>query len=147
MWAANMSIWVTKIDLNALNEECKNTMPHYLDIEFMEAGDDYLTARMPINQHTHQPIKIMHGGASCVLAETVGSMAANHVIDRKQAYCVGLEINTNHLRAVSEGYVYGIAKPFYIGYSTQVWSIEIVNENKKLVSISRLTVMVLQRTF
>jgi len=140
-----MKIWQTDITLENLTTRGKNTIVDHLGIEFLEIGDDYLVARMPVDPRTKQPIGIMHGGASCVLAETVGSMAANNCVDMTQSYCVGLDINTNHIRSVKHGYVIGTAKPFHLGRSTQVWGIEIVNEGNKLVSVTRLTMAVLQR--
>lgn len=141
-----MRIWYQAIDIQMANQRSDNTMGSYLGIEFIEAGDDYLTARMPVNEKTKQPIGIMHGGASCVLAETVGSTAANYCVDNNRSYCVGLDINTNHVRAMREGFVYGTARPFHLGKSTQVWGIEIKNEQGQLVSVTRLTMAVLQRS-
>lgn len=141
-----MKIWRVEFDLNFLNKRGQNSMSHYLDIEFIEIGDDYLSAKMPVNAHTRQPIGIMHGGASCVLAETVGSMAANLCVDHNQYYCVGLDINTNHIRSIREAYVVGTAKPFHLGKTTQVWGIEIKNEEGKLVSVNRLTMAVLAKS-
>ena len=140
-----MSIWHGKIDLNEITARNKGTMGDFLGIEYIEIGDDFLKARMPVNERTRQPIGIMHGGASCVLAETVGSNAANFCVDLSKQYCVGLDINTNHIRAVRDGYVIAIAKPFHIGKSTHVWSIEIFDANNKIVSINRLTMAVLNR--
>lgn len=140
-----MKIWQTDISLESVSARNKDTMMEHLGIEFTEIGDDYLTARMPVDKRTKQPIGIMHGGASCVLAETVGSTAANYCVDPTQFYCVGLDINTNHIRSAREGYVVATAKPFHLGKTTQVWSIEIVNEEKKLISINRLTMAVLTR--
>ena len=140
-----MKIWHSEIKLIEMIERGKNSMSDYLGIEFIELGDDFLTARMPVDHRTKQPIGIMHGGASCVLAETVGSTAAQYCVDREKYYCVGLDINTNHIRAMREGYVIGIAKPFHLGKTTQVWGIEIKNEEGKLVSINRLTMAVLKR--
>ena len=138
-------IWRTEISLVAVTERAKNTMSDHLGIEFIEIGEDFLAARMPINHRTKQPLGIMHGGASCVLAETVGSTAAQFCVDQTQYYCVGLDINTNHIRAVREGHVTAVAKPFHLGKSTQVWSIEIKNAEDKLVSVNRLTMAVLKR--
>lgn len=141
-----MRIWKAEIDLAMANERGKNTMGDFLGIVFTEVGDDYLVATMPVNERTLQPIGIMHGGASCVLAETVGSTAANYCVDLNQSYCVGLDINTNHIRAMREGVVTGTARPFHIGKTTQVWGIEIKNSDGKLVSVTRLTMAVLSRT-
>jgi 1,4-dihydroxy-2-naphthoyl-CoA hydrolase len=140
-----MSIWYKKINLETVIKRGENTMLSHLGIEFTEMGDDYLIARMPVDHRTRQPIGIMHGGASCVLAETIGSTAANFCVDIENYYCVGLDINTNHIRSVREGFVIGTAKPFHLGKTTQVWGIEIVNEENKLVSVNRLTMAVLSR--
>jgi len=140
-----MKIWKSEIDLVIVTERAKNSMSEYLGIEFIDVGDDYLTARMPVDHRTKQPMGIMHGGASCVLAETVGSTAAQFCVDHSQFYCVGLDINTNHVRAMRSGYVVGVAKPFHLGQTTQVWSIEIRNEEGRLVSVNRLTMAVLKR--
>lgn len=140
-----MKIWQSEIDLITVTERGKNSMSDFLGIEFIDVGDDFLTARMPVNERTRQPIGIMHGGASCVLAETVGSTAAQFCVDMSKYYCVGLDINTNHMRSMREGFVIGVAKPFHLGKSTQVWGIEIRNEEGKLVSVNRLTMAVLRR--
>ncbi len=140
-----MKIWQTDIDLNVVTDRAKNTMSEYLGIEFTEVGADYLSARMPVDHKTKQPVGIMHGGASCVLAETVGSTAAQFCVDREKYYCVGLDINTNHVRAIREGHVIAKAKPFHLGKSTQVWGIEISNEQGQLISITRLTMAVLAK--
>ena len=137
-----MKIWKREMDLERAIERCKNTMVDHLGIEFTDFGDNYLTARMPIDQRTKQPVGIMHGGASCALAETVGSTAANFCVDGND-YCVGLDINVNHIRAIRSGMVYATAKPYHLGKMTQVWGIEILNEERQLVSVSRLTMAVL----
>ena len=138
-----MKIWQTEVSIAFLESRGKNTMIEHLGIEFIEVGDNFLTARMPVDNRTRQPLGIMHGGASCVLAETVGSTAANCVVDLNKFYCVGLDINTNHIRSIREGYVIGTAKAFHLGKTTQVWGIEIVNEDGKLISVNRLTMAVL----
>jgi uncharacterized protein (TIGR00369 family) len=140
-----MKIWHIDLNLAAANERSKNTMLYHLGIEFTDVGDNFLTARMPIDDRTKQPLGIMHGGASCVLAESVGSTAANFCVDPTKFYCVGLDINTNHIRSIKQGFVFGTAKPFHLGKSTQVWSIEIVNEQKQLISVNRLTMAVLMK--
>jgi uncharacterized protein (TIGR00369 family) len=140
-----MKIWRTEVNLLLINERGKQTMSDHLGIEFIDVGDDYLVARMPIDNKNKQPLGIMHGGASCVLAETVGSTAAQFCVDYEKYYCVGLDINTNHIRSIREGSVIGIAKPFHLGKSTQVWGIEIKNEEGKLISVNRLTMAVLSR--
>lgn len=141
-----MSIWHNDMSLDDLAFRNKNTMSEHLGIEFIEIGKNYLIAKMPIDHRTKQPVGIMHGGASCVLAETVGSIAANYCVDISKYYCVGLDINTNHIRSIREGFVYATAKPYHIGRSTQVWGIEIVNEQQQLISVNRLTMTVLTRT-
>jgi 1,4-dihydroxy-2-naphthoyl-CoA hydrolase len=139
-----MRIWKRDFNLEKANQRAKNSMGEFLGIELIEVGDDYVTGRMTINERTLQPFGIMHGGASCTLAESLGSIAAYHCINEDQ-YCVGLDINTNHIRTISSGFVYGTAKPFHIGKSTHVWGINIVNEEQKLISVSRLTVAVLNQ--
>lgn len=139
------TIWANEIDVVVVNERGKNTMSEHLGIEFIEVGPDYMVAKMPVDQRTKQPVGIMHGGASCVLAETVGSTAANCCVDLSKQYCVGLDINTNHIRSIREGFVFATAKPYHIGRSTQVWSIEIKDESDKLISVNRLTMAVLNR--
>lgn len=141
-----MSIFFEKVDVKMINERSKNSMIDHLGIEFTEIGKDYLIATMPVNEKTMQPFGIMHGGASCALAETVASAAANFCIDRKKQVCVGLEINVNHIRPVSSGTVKAITTPDHIGKKTQVWQIKIFNEEEKLVSISRITLAVVSHT-
>ncbi len=138
-------IWKTEMSLGIILERSKNTMVEHLGIEFTETGDDFLVARMPVDHRTHQAIGIMHGGASCVLAETVGSTAANFCVDQNTAYCVGLDINTNHIRSIKAGWVIAKATPFHLGKMTQVWNIEIRNEADQLISINRLTMAVLNK--
>lgn len=133
---------ITLEDLNALN---KDTMASHLGIEFIELGSDYVKAKMPVDERTHQPFGMLHGGASVALAETLGSVAAYISVDMDQYYCVGLEINANHIRAMRSGYVYGTAKPLHQGKATQVWEIRIENDAGQLVCISRITNMVLKR--
>jgi 1,4-dihydroxy-2-naphthoyl-CoA hydrolase len=117
----------------------RKNMADFLGIEITEVGDDYITARMPVDERTIQPFGLLHGGASVVLAETLGSVAGTFCIDITKQMVVGVEINANHIRSAREGYVYGTVKPIHVGLTTQVWAIEIVNEQKKLVCVSRLT--------
>lgn len=140
-----MKIWQTDIDIQIVTDRATATMSDHLGIKFIEVGEDFLAASMPITERNRQPLGIMHGGASCVLAETVGSTAAQFCVDMANFYCVGLDINTNHIRSVWEGVVIGIAKPFHLGKSTQVWGIEIKNEAGQLISVNRLTMAVLAR--
>lgn len=139
-----MSIWVNSITLQELNALCQNTLVDHLGIVFTEIGEDFLAGKMTVDDKVRQPYGIMHGGASCVLAETLGSSAAN-MCTPENFHCVGLEINTNHIRPISKGVVYGCAKPFHLGRSTQVWSIEIKADHGKLISINRLTLMVIKK--
>jgi 1,4-dihydroxy-2-naphthoyl-CoA hydrolase len=134
----------SKIDqLNAL---CKNTLAEALGIEFTEAGTDYICGRMPVDQRTHQPMGLLHGGASVALAETLGSVGASLQIDTARQACVGVEINANHIKSVRHGFVLGRATALHIGRKTQVWEIRITTEaGGELVCISRLTVAVLDR--
>jgi len=118
----------------------------HLGIEFLEIGEENLTARMPVDRRTLQPAGILHGGASATLAESLGSMAATLCVDPAKKLCVGLEINANHIRPVRSGYVTGIASPIHIGKSTQIWQIRITDEADQLVCISRLTLAVLDVT-
>uniref|UniRef100_UPI004048F7D1 hotdog fold thioesterase n=1 Tax=Fulvivirga sp. TaxID=1931237 RepID=UPI004048F7D1 len=133
------------ITVNQLNEMSKNTMMEHLDIEFTAIGKDFVEAKMPVDHRHHQPYGLMHGGASVTLAETLGSVAAHCSVDTSKQLTVGLEINANHIKSVGSGYVYGKATPVHIGKSTQVWSITINDEKQNLVSISRLTVSVIDK--
>jgi len=141
-----MSIWfnpaVTVAQINALGH---NTMGDFLGIEITDTGDNFLKARMPVNERTRQPYGMLHGGASAVLAETLGSVASALVIDPQQFICVGLEINANHIKGVKDGYVYGTVLPLHIGGSTHVWDIRVVDSQEMLVCVSRLTVAILKK--
>lgn len=128
--------------LEDLNKMAKNTMLEVLDIKVTGIGEDYIEAIMPVDHRTHQPYGILHGGASVALAETLGSIGAMLVVDPKQFYCVGLDINANHIKAIKSGFVKGTARPIHIGRSTQVWQIEIKNEAGELICISRITMAV-----
>jgi 1,4-dihydroxy-2-naphthoyl-CoA hydrolase len=140
-----MNIWRTETTPEQLHEHARNTLAEYLGIRVTEIGPDYLRATMPVNSHTHQPMGVLHGGASVALAETVGSLAASLCIDRDKYVCLGQEINANHLRPVSSGIVTGTARPYHIGARSQVWHIEIRDERDKLVCVSRLTMAVVER--
>lgn len=139
-----MSIWKKQFDLNSLNQSRKNTLVETLGILVTEFGDDYMTASMSVEPRTHQPMGILHGGASVVLAETIGSIAANMAVDEHH-YCVGLDINANHLKPVSRGFVFATCKPIHLGRTTQVWDIPLVNDAGKPTCISRLTMAVLKK--
>ncbi|GAL32289.1 hotdog fold thioesterase [Vibrio maritimus] len=136
-----MSIWKKNISLEALNRTSKNTLMEHLQIEYTDFSDNTLSATMPVCSFTHQPLGMLHGGASVVLAETLGSLAANFCVDDDH-YCVGLDINANHIRAMRSGFVIGTAKPMHLGVSTQVWQIDITDEKQRLVCTSRLTIAV-----
>lgn len=140
-----MSIWkIQDISLEALQQNGKNTLVEHLGIEFIEIGDDFIKAKMPVDHRTHQPMGLLHGGAHVVLAETLGSTAANLCLDITKEYALGLDINSNHLKSVRNGFVYGIAKPIHLGGKTQVWEIKITDEKQNLLNISRLTMIVLK---
>ena len=130
------------LTIEQLNQVGINTMVAHVGIEFTEIGADYMIARMPVDFRTHQPLGLLHGGASVVLAETLGSIAAHSCLDVEKQYAVGLEINANHVRSVAKGFVYGKATPLHIGRNTHVWDIRITNETGQLVCISRLTVAI-----
>ena len=138
-------IWRHRVTPEQLQERSRKTLAEHLGIRVTEVGDDYLRATMPVSSHTHQPQGILHGGASVALAETVGSLAANLCVDSEKFFCVGQEINANHLRPAASGVVTGTARPFHIGARSQVWGIEIHNEDGKLVCVSRLTMAVVER--
>ena len=140
-----MSVWVTPATLEALNTVARDTMVDDIGIEFIEIGDDYIRARMPVDRRTVQPARILHGGASVVLAETLGSVAAHLCIDPARKMAVGLEINANHIQSVREGYVTGKAKPLQIGNSTHIWQIHIKDAQKRLVCVSRITLAILDQ--
>ncbi|WP_419420851.1 hotdog fold thioesterase [Legionella sp. D16C41] len=140
-----MAIWFKPITIEYIQQRNQNTLADFLGIQFTEIGDDFLTATMPANERTKQPIGIIHGGANVVLAETLASVAANSVIDLSKFYCVGLEINANHLRAISKGLVTGTTRPIHIGRTTQVWQIDIYNEEGKRSCVSRMTASVIAR--
>jgi 1,4-dihydroxy-2-naphthoyl-CoA hydrolase len=141
-----MSIWMYQASVEDLTKLCENTMISFIGIEFIEIGENYIRAKMPVDHRTHQPDGLLHGGASVVLAETLGSIASNLCIDRKHKVCVGLDINANHVRAARSGYVIGTANPIHLGVSTHIWEIKITNEQKSLICIARLTMAVLDRS-
>lgn len=138
-------IWFKTFTVEELNGMHKNHMGAFLDIQFTEAGEDSLTATMPVDERTHQPAGILHGGASVVLAETLGSVASSLCIDPERYQAVGLEINANHLRPVKSGRVTGICKPLHKGAKTHVWEIKIYDERGKMNCVSRLTVAIIPK--
>ncbi len=141
-----MNIWFKKdVSLADFEGMQRNTLDTHLGIELTEIGPDYLKARMPVDDRTRQPFGLLHGGASLVLAETLGSFGAAMVIDLNEFICVGQEINANHLRSVRSGYVTGISKPIHIGSSSQVWDIKIYDDHERIICVSRITVAVMKK--
>ncbi|TFG90553.1 MAG: hotdog fold thioesterase [Syntrophobacterales bacterium] len=140
-----MALWFRDYTLEELNQIMDDTLISHVGIEFVEIGDDFLCARMPVDQRTRQPMGILHGGASVVLAETLGSAASNLAVNRDEFYAVGLEINANHVRSVASGYVIGTARPLHLGKTTQVWEMQIRDEDGNLVCVSRMTNVVLKK--
>ena len=142
-----MSIWFNKnlsaADFKEMNDD---TMGKHIGLAFSEVGPDFLKATMPVDHRTRQPYGLLHGGASCVLAETLGSVASAMVIDPAKFICVGLEINANHVRSARDGFVTGTCTPIHIGASTHVWDIKIHDERNKLICVSRLTVAILKKS-
>jgi len=137
-----LTIWHRRPELEQLNASRANTIVELLDIRFEAVDDDSLTASMVVDSRTHQPYGLLHGGASVVLAETVGSMASYHCIDSSRFYCVGLEVNANHLRALRSGRVTAQCRPVHLGRSSHVWDIRLSGDDGKVSCISRLTVAV-----
>jgi len=134
--------WKKEISLELLNNSRVKTMVDRIGIRFTDIGEDTITASMPVDERTHQIYGLLHGGASAALVETLGSVAATFSVPEKQ-YCVGVEINTNHVKSVKTGKVYGTAKPIHRGSMIQVWQVDIVSEDNKLVSTGRITLAVL----
>jgi 1,4-dihydroxy-2-naphthoyl-CoA hydrolase len=139
------AIWQHRPTLAGLQAMSRATAVEHLGIEFTEVGDDYLTARMPVDRRTIQPYGLLHGGASVLLAETLGSAAAHCCVDDGAVLIVGIEVNANHVRGVREGWVHGTARPLHTGRTTQLWEIRVVDDAARLVCISRLTIGVLPR--
>lgn len=140
-----MGIFRDNLTLEGLNSLSKNTMAETIGIQFTAIGPDFLEAKMPVDHRTHQPFGLLHGGASVALAETMGSVAATCCVDMARQFCVGLEINANHIRGVRDGFVKGITRPVHLGKKTQVWEIRIMNDQEQLVCISRITMAVLDK--
>lgn len=141
-----MSIWFTSPTIEEANRHMRPVLGGHLGILFTEFGADYARGTMPVEPRTHQPMGILHGGASVVLAETLGSVAANYAVNPARFYCVGQEINANHLRPVKSGLVTGTARAIHLGSRSQVWGIEIRDAQDRLTCISRLTIAVVDRT-
>ncbi len=140
----SQAIWHQRPSLEQLNAPAPTMMTH-LGMEYLEVGDDFLRARMPVDHRTHQPYGLLHGGASVFLAETLGSAAASFCVDPEKYIVVGLEINANHVRGVREGFVFGISRPLHRGKTTQLWEIRITDAEDRLVCVSRITIAVLEK--
>ncbi len=140
-----MAIWKQSVDLDRINAWNSNTLIEHLGMRVTEIGDDWLRGTMPVDARTFQPYGLLHGGASVALAESLGSLGANLVLDSDSEMAVGLDINANHVRAVTGGLVTGTARPIHLGRSTQVWEIRIEDEQQQLTCISRLTMAVVPR--
>lgn len=133
------------ITVEALNTKLRSNMVGHLDIEYTEVGKDFLCGKMPVNEKTKQPMGVLHGGASVALAETLGSVAANCCVDMDNEFCVGLDINANHIKSATKGFVHGKATAIHLGKRTQVWQIIITDDEGELVCVSRLTMSVLKK--
>ena len=140
-----MPIFKPGITLEILNKLSANTMVDHLGITYTAIGEDYLEAKMPVDHRTHQPLGLLHGGASVALAETLGSIAAMLCLDTNLQYGVGLEINANHVKSVREGFVTGKVKPIHVGKKTHVWEIRITTEKNELVCVSRITMAIIDK--
>jgi 1,4-dihydroxy-2-naphthoyl-CoA hydrolase len=138
-------IWYKEYTINEIGFLAKNNMLEHLGIELTAIESDFISGKMPVDHRTVQPMNILHGGASVALAESLGSIGSYLTVDPEKYHCVGMEINANHLRPVSDGYVFATAKPLHLGKTTQVWAIDITNEAGKLVCVSRITMAVVVR--
>ena len=139
-----MTIWIAQFDLQGLNRMHTGTAADHLGIEFTDFGEDWLEARMPVDRRTRQPFGILHGGASVLLAETVGSAASNLCVDPETYRAIGLDLNANHVRTVREGYVYAKATPIHLGRSTHVWQVMIADGAQRLACVTRITMSILE---
>ncbi len=138
-------VWFKEYDLEFLNSMRASNMGEHVGLEMVEIGEDFLKGRMPVDHRTTQPFGILHGGASCVLSESLGSIAAWMTIDPEKYRAVGLEINCNHIRAVTEGHVIGVCTPLHTGRRTQIWQTDMFEESTgKRTAVSRLTVAVIE---
>jgi len=137
-----MSIWYRPYTLEELDQQSRGSMVEYVDIRFSEIGPDYLRATMPVDHRTWQPYGLLHGGATVVLAETLGSVGATCCVDTSRYYCVGQEINANHIRSARSGRVTGTARPVHLGSRSHVWEIRVEDDRQRLVAISRMTLAV-----
>lgn len=143
-----MAIWFNKsLKLEGLLASELGPMDTLLGMEYAAIGENYLKIKMPVDERTRQPYGLLHGGASCTLAETTGSMASSLVIDPDKFICVGLEINANHVKSARQGYVIATATPLHLGTNTHVWDVKIHDDTEKLICVSRLTVAILKKAF
>lgn len=140
-----MSIWFADYKLEEINQQNKKSMVEHCGIIITKKGENSLKGTMPVNATTHQPFGILHGGANCVLAETLGSIAANMTCDPKTHHAVGLSITTNHIKAVRNGLVTGTAIPVHLGRTTQIWDIKTFNESDQLTSSTTLTMAIVSK--
>jgi 1,4-dihydroxy-2-naphthoyl-CoA hydrolase len=138
-------IWFSRPAVPEVNERIAGTMVTHLGIRVVEVGADFMKASMPVNDTTRQSYGMLHGGASLALAESIGSIAGAYCVDPDASYCVGLDMNANHIRPVTEGTVFATARPHHVGRTTQVWEIKILDERDRLVCVGRLTLAVLPR--
>lgn len=140
-----MSIWLRPINLELLNKTSEDTLVSHLGIVITNSGDDFLEGTMPVDNRTVQPYRLLHGGASCVLAESLGSIAANFCIDTKEFMAVGQHIEATHIRSAIKGLVTGKARAVHIGKSSQIWRIEIFNDDGKIICDSKLIIAVVKK--
>ena len=140
-----MTIWHPNARYPQLNKSTEGTLSATLGIEITEIGAEFLSGTMPVDSRTVQPYGLLHGGASVALAETLGSVAATLCVDPETKFCVGLDINANHVRSARSGHVTGTARPVHVGNRTHVWEIRIVDVDERLICIARLTMAVLDR--
>ena len=140
-----MSIWLRPIDLTSLNNSSANTLLSHLGIMITNSGEDYLEGTMPVDDRTVQPYRLLHGGASCVLAESLGSIAANLCIDTKEFMAVGQHIEATHIRSATKGLVTGKGSAIHIGRSSQVWRIEIFNDDGKMICDSKIIMAIVRK--
>ena len=140
-----MSIWFKPVDIAAVNQFSSNTLVSHIGIQITAAGDDYLEGTMPVDERTFQPARLLHGGASCVLAETLGSIAANLCIDSSESMAVGQHIEATHIKSATKGHVRGKAKALHVGKSSQTWRIEIYNDDNKLICDSKIIMAIVKK--
>lgn len=133
------------INISQLNEFGKNTLAEHLQMKVTEVGENFVTMKMPVNSNVHQPLGMLHGGAVAALAENVASLAGNLVANAAGKVCLGLSLNTNHLKSVKDGFVLATAKPIHLGRSTQVWEVETKNEEGLLINVCRMTLAVVDK--